>query len=621
MSKKKDKKFNDSEADKEAKKFLDSDADGLSDHDELYVHGTDPYNPDSDNDGLGDYQEVKVYGTDPNNPDSSGDGIPDGLAVKMGLNPKGPGTLADLFIPSLSNNYRPKSLHPKRLFFHAFSAVVIKLVMVAFLLSFPVQAWFSPDVLRQQAQKIISLTNGIRTQASLPVLEENQALTQAALDKAQDMLVYQYFAHVGPDNKSLRHWLFSHNYAFRVAGENLAIGFDDPQKVVDAWVKSPTHYANIVDPEFTQIGVGVVSGEYKGFPTTLIAQYFGQPSQVVAAIEDPKPTAPKTEDYNSKIDVETVSQPMPESLPAPVDEVLGQADQVDQADYRGQPSLPGLPTYEEKPAQEIILALPLPVLVYPANNGFLKENIVPIQVLAAGAEKILLFSDSELIMEIVPAGQPGVFAGQLELAEGEHRLRVQAWSGDRSAFSMVYNINIDRTPPVIDHQKTQVLVSQPGNGEDLLVKVAAYLSSDASEAIFIFSDYQINLEPDFSYPGRWIGNIMISGKTYKEVFSPIVLPSLTVSDIAGNSLTQNISWENITPVDNKPFEDYMFLSVNQSEFIKPLFDVSSIYFRLLMILGIIALTLNIFIHIRKQHYPTIVSGLAFVLLMGLLTIF
>ena len=608
---------------KEEKKFLDSDADGLSDEEEKIL-GTNPFDHDTDSDGLGDYQEAKIYETDPNNPDTSGDGIPDGLAVKMGINPKGPGFLSDLFIPSPSNQYRPKSLQPKRLFFHAFSAVIIKLVMVAFLMSFPVQAWFSPDILYEQAQKIISLTNNIRIQSNLDVLEENEVLSQAALDKAQDMLINQYFAHVGPDNKSLRHWLFSHNYAFRVAGENLAIGFDDPQKVVDAWVKSPTHYANIIDPEYSQIGVGVVSGEYKGFPTVLIAQYFSQPAQVVVAVEEPqKPAEVKKEDYNTKIDLASSEEPVL-PLQETTDEVLGQTEEEETIFEENQPEEePSLPVFiepvPEKTEEDIVLTAP--TLIYPENNSFFKESSINIQILAPQAEKVLLISGSETIKEISNASAEGIFEAQLELTEGEHRLRIQSIAGSQAVFSTIYNISVDNTPPVIDHQKTIVLVNQPSEKDDLLVNISAYLSSDTTEAIFNFDQYQIKLDRDFSEEGKWAGSIIVSDKKYEEVFNPIVMPSLTVSDQMGNVLTQDLAWENILPVENSLIDEYVFLSVNKPEFIKPLFDVSSIYFKFIMILAILALTLNIFIHIRKQHYPTIVSSIGFILLMGLLTIF
>lgn len=61
----------------------DSDGDGLSDYDEIYVHGTDPLEPDTDDDGLTDAEEVNTYGTDPLNADSDDDGLSDGDEVNV----------------------------------------------------------------------------------------------------------------------------------------------------------------------------------------------------------------------------------------------------------------------------------------------------------------------------------------------------------------------------------------------------------------------------------------------------------------------------------------------------------------------------------------------------------
>ncbi len=95
---------------------LDSDKDGLSDYDEIYRYGTDPYNSDSDGDGLTDYEEIMTYKTDPLKVDTDGDGLSDyeevmiyksdplitdtdgdgysdGEEVKNGYNPVGEGRL------------------------------------------------------------------------------------------------------------------------------------------------------------------------------------------------------------------------------------------------------------------------------------------------------------------------------------------------------------------------------------------------------------------------------------------------------------------------------------------------------------------------------------------------
>ena len=256
------------------KDFLDSDADGLSDEKEKSL-GTNPNEKDTDHDNLGDYQEANVYGTDPNNPDTDNDGVSDGDEVKRGLNPRGKGKLRDLFIPHEGNNYHPNSLHPKRVLFHAGAVLAIKAIVIISILGLPTTAWLTPDVLQEQQQKIIELTNVVRKNLGISELIEKALLNEVAFNKAQDMLIGQYFAHISPEKKSLSGFLRDSGYSYSVAGENLAMGFANAESVVNAWVKSPTHYANIIDSNYQDIGVGLTSGAFNGHDTTLVAQYFG----------------------------------------------------------------------------------------------------------------------------------------------------------------------------------------------------------------------------------------------------------------------------------------------------------------------------------------------------------
>ena len=616
---------------KEAKEILDSDADGLLDEEEKAI-GTNPYNPDTDKDDLNDYQEVNVYKTNPLNPDTDCDGVPDGLEIKLGRNPKGQGMLADLFIPSKCNNYRPKILQPKRLAFHALSAVAIKAITVAFLMSFPIQAWLSPNVLYEQSQKIINITNDIRADLGLGILKENQLLSAAALNKAQDMLVNEYFAHVGPDNKSLRHWLFDSNYAFRVAGENLAIGFNDADAVVDAWVNSQTHYANIIDLDYTEIGVGVVSGDYKGYETTLIAQYFGTPPQVKAAIEvidEPEevvvaePSQVVAEDFNTKVDLDIVEKQQ---------EVILKEAEIKNAETVEEPrdlvleeSLPvetSLPIAEPVAEEETLITsnvLSVPILSAPANNSFLSSSDVVLNILAPGAEKVAILDNGVKIKEIIVETE--LIGEKLTLEEGEHNIKIYSSFGDQEAFSMNYKLIIDSLAPTIDHEKTEVLVNQPSDEQGLVVKVSAYLSPDANVASFNFDNYQIKLARDYTDDNKWSGSMIVADKNYDELFNPAVMASMTVSDQAGNTLVQDVSWDNIVPVENSAVDQYMFLRNNPSEYIEPLFDFSSMYFKIVLATTIVALFLCVFVEIKKQHYPTILSSIALIILMGLLTIF
>ncbi len=226
---------------------------------------------DSDKDGLSDYEEKYIYGTDPKKADTDGDGLKDGYEIKIGTNPM----IKDFFIPHEGNNYRPKALQPKRLFFYGISALITKVIVFTVAVSIPLSAWLTPNTLYEEAKKIINLTNQVRINIGINTLIENEKLNESAMYKAQDMLINQYFAHTSPAGKRLSDWMNKVGYNYRFAGENLAIGFDTPESVIDAWKNSPTHYSNIIDPDYTEIGVGVISGKYNSYDTILIAQHFG----------------------------------------------------------------------------------------------------------------------------------------------------------------------------------------------------------------------------------------------------------------------------------------------------------------------------------------------------------
>ncbi len=236
---------------------------------------------DSDHDGLSDWEELYFYGTDPYDPDTDDDGVDDGEEVFLGRNPNGPGSLKDFFIPHKGNNYQPHSLRPKRIAFHLLGAALIKTVAVLFILFFPMSAWLTPEVSVEQGRKIISLTNEIRKEKELSELQENSLLNQAAMEKAKDMAINEYFAHTSPNGKTLGDWLGAVGYKYSIAGENLAMGFALAEEVVEAWKESPTHYANLIDEDFKEIGVAMADGVFKGRSTVFAAQYFGQQEDVV----------------------------------------------------------------------------------------------------------------------------------------------------------------------------------------------------------------------------------------------------------------------------------------------------------------------------------------------------
>ncbi len=137
-----------------------------------------------------------------------------------------------------------------------------------------------PDAVLTRAG-VIQFTNSHRAAQGFSALSENTLLNNAATLKAQDMFSGQYFAHVGPDGKEPSDWVKQVGYDFKNTGENLAQGnFESDQVLVQGWMDSPGHRANILKPEFTEIGVGVVKGMYEGRETWHAVQVFGKPMPI-----------------------------------------------------------------------------------------------------------------------------------------------------------------------------------------------------------------------------------------------------------------------------------------------------------------------------------------------------
>lgn len=116
----------------------------------------------------------------------------------------------------------------------------------------------SSSVLSVERQ-VITLVNEIRAQNGLSPLSENWQLSRVARYKSQDMADRNYFSHTSPTYGSPFQMMQQFGITYRTAGENIANGYSTAQAVVNAWMNSPGHRANILNASYTQIGVGYVA--------------------------------------------------------------------------------------------------------------------------------------------------------------------------------------------------------------------------------------------------------------------------------------------------------------------------------------------------------------------------
>ncbi len=112
-------------------------------------------------------------------------------------------------------------------------------------------------------KEVVRLVNEIRVQNGLKELTYNWELSRVARYKSQDMKDNRYFSHTSPVYGTPFQMMKDFGITYRSAGENIARGQRSPQAVVNAWMNSSGHRANILSTSFTQIGVGYVAdGNY-----------------------------------------------------------------------------------------------------------------------------------------------------------------------------------------------------------------------------------------------------------------------------------------------------------------------------------------------------------------------
>ncbi|MCM3362099.1 CAP domain-containing protein [Niallia sp. MER TA 168] len=110
---------------------------------------------------------------------------------------------------------------------------------------------------------VIDLTNAERKKQGLPALQAYPELNNVADMKAKDMNDKGYFSHTSPTYGSPFDMMRDFGITYQSAGENIAQGQRSPEEVVEAWMNSEGHRANILNDKYTHIGVGFDEGGYE----------------------------------------------------------------------------------------------------------------------------------------------------------------------------------------------------------------------------------------------------------------------------------------------------------------------------------------------------------------------
>lgn len=136
-----------------------------------------------------------------------------------------------------------------------------------------------------QEDEIIRRINLVRSAEGLSILNKDNRLMNSALSKANDMSLNNYFSHPTLNDLKMFYWINGADYSYDFAGENLAKGFTSIDRLIDAWVFSPTHYKNIVNHKFKDTGIGIAKGVLNGKEIVFIVQHFGLEKKSLSYIQ------------------------------------------------------------------------------------------------------------------------------------------------------------------------------------------------------------------------------------------------------------------------------------------------------------------------------------------------
>ncbi|TAL14136.1 CAP domain-containing protein [Patescibacteria group bacterium] len=223
-------------------------------------------------------------------------------------------TIHHWFIPNKKNRFHPIALRPVGLM--VFLAIFVTIPFLYNVTSAK-QAQVLGYATDVSVGDINALSNQQRVDNGLPALNLDSQLVSAAQAKAADMFADDYWAHIAPDGLTPWSFIYGAGYNYGSAGENLAKDFNTSAGVVNAWMASSEHRANILNTNYQDAGYAVVNGVLLGSETTLVVAMYGVRATPVQTAPAAAPTSPKAVTSPSPTATPTVSTPAPATTPTP----------------------------------------------------------------------------------------------------------------------------------------------------------------------------------------------------------------------------------------------------------------------------------------------------------------
>ena len=137
--------------------------------------------------------------------------------------------------------------------------------------------------------------------SAYPAFAHDELLDKAATERLDNMFAEQYFEHYSPSGKGASDAAENAHYEYVMIGENIAMGnFENDLVLVDAWMNSPGHRANILKKDFSEIGIAVGQGTFKGKKTWIAVQVFAKPLSSCPKLDEGMKNT--IEQYGKRID-------------------------------------------------------------------------------------------------------------------------------------------------------------------------------------------------------------------------------------------------------------------------------------------------------------------------------
>ncbi len=195
--------------------------------------------------------------------------------------------LKHYLIASEHNDYKPWVIKPVALAVFCLIIASLRIIVPA---NFTLAA---PSI---DPTDLMNKINEQRSSRFLSTLKTNSKLITAANGKASDMIARSYFAHIDPDGNYVWPRIESAGFTpYVTLGENLAMDFTSASSVVEAWMNSPTHRANIINEKFEEQGLASPSGMFESnHETIMVVSLFGTLLKKASASPTPAPTPKPT---------------------------------------------------------------------------------------------------------------------------------------------------------------------------------------------------------------------------------------------------------------------------------------------------------------------------------------